>query len=124
MIFCPARDALHGERHWFERTAQGSVAERKKMIDPTARLSVSRQAIVPGVSRSSVYYQLRPVSDADLKQMYRIDKLHMELPFAGSRMLQGLLVQEGFKVGRLHHLTFWWDKLAKTLKGNAVSTVR
>ena len=26
----------------------------------------------------------------------------MEFPFAGSRMLQGLLVQEGFKVGRLH----------------------
>ena len=30
-------------------------------------------------------------------------KLHMELPFAGSRMLQGLLVHEGFKVGRLQH---------------------
>ena len=23
--FCPARDALRGKRHWFERTAQGSV---------------------------------------------------------------------------------------------------
>jgi putative transposase len=45
------------------------------------------------------------VSDADLKLMHRIDKLHMELPFAGSRMLQGLLVQEGFKVGRLHVAT-------------------
>ena len=29
----------------------------------------------------------------------------MEFPFAGSRMLQGLLVQEGFKVGRLHVAT-------------------
>ena len=29
----------------------------------------------------------------------------MESPFAGSRMLQGLLVQEGFKVGRLHVAT-------------------
>jgi len=37
--------------------------------------------------------------------MHRIDKLHMEFPFAGSRMLQGLLVQEGFKVGRLHVAT-------------------
>ncbi|SNR44039.1 hypothetical protein SAMN06265370_10583 [Puniceibacterium sediminis] len=37
--------------------------------------------------------------------MYRIDKLHMEFPFAGSRMLQGLLVKEGFKVGRLHVAT-------------------
>jgi putative transposase len=52
-----------------------------------------------------VYYKPRPVPDADLKLMHRIDKLHMEFPFAGSRMLQGLLVQEGFKVGRLHVAT-------------------
>ena len=37
--------------------------------------------------------------------MHRIDKLHMELPFAGSRMLRDLLAQEGFKVGRLHVAT-------------------
>ena len=54
------------------------------MIDPTARLSVSRQAIVLGISRGSVYYKPRPVSDVDLKLMHRIDKLHMEFPFAGS----------------------------------------
>lgn len=81
------------------------VRQRKKMIDPTARLSISRQAIVLGISRGSVYYKPRPVSGADLKLMQRIDKLHMEFPFAGSRMLQGLLVQEGFKVGRLHIAT-------------------
>lgn len=75
------------------------------MIDPSAKLSVSRQAIVLGISRGSVYYKPRPMSDADLKLMHRIDKLHMEFPFAGSRMLQGLLVQEGFKVGRLHIAT-------------------
>jgi putative transposase len=75
------------------------------MIDLTAKLSVSRQAIVLGISRGSVYYKPRPVSDADLNLMHRIDKLHMEFPFAGSRMRQGLLVQEGFKVGRLHVAT-------------------
>ena len=75
------------------------------MIDPTAKISVSRQAIMLGISRGSVYYQPRPVSVADLKLMHRIDKLHMEFPFAGSRMLQGLLVQEGFKAGRLHVAT-------------------
>jgi putative transposase len=75
------------------------------MIDPKSQLSISRQAGVLGISRGSVYYQPRPASDADLKLMRRIDELHMELPFAGSRMLQGLLVQEGFKVGRLHVAT-------------------
>jgi putative transposase len=75
------------------------------MIDPAAKLSVSRPAIVLGISRGAVYYKPRPASDADLNLMHRIDKLHMEFPFAGSRMLQGLLVQEGFKVGRRHVAT-------------------
>ncbi len=75
------------------------------MIDPVAELSVSRQAVVLGISRGSVYYQARPVTDANLRLMHRIDKLHMDFPFAGSRMLQGLLAQEGGKVGRLHVAT-------------------
>ena len=80
------------------------------MIDPNAKLSVSRQALVLGISRGSIYYKPRPVSEADLKLMHRIDKLHMEFPFAGSRMLQGLLVQEGFKVGRLHVASLTQDR--------------
>ena len=75
------------------------------MIERTAQLSGSRQAILLGISRGSIYYQNRPVSDADLKLMHRIDKLHTEFPFAGSRMLRDLLAQEGFKVGRLHVAT-------------------
>ena len=75
------------------------------MIDRTAKLGVSRQVKMLGISRGSVYYKPRPVLDADLKLMHRTDKLHMEFPFAGSRMLLGLLVQEGFKVGRLHVAT-------------------
>jgi hypothetical protein len=35
------------------------------------------------------------VSDADLALMRRIDELHLDYPFAGSRMLQGLLPGEG-----------------------------
>jgi putative transposase len=34
--------------------------------------------------------------------MRRIDELHLDYPFAGSRMLQGLLIAEGHKIGRLH----------------------
>ena len=37
--------------------------------------------------------------------MRRIDELHMEYPFAGSRMMKGLLRQEGFTAGRLHVAT-------------------
>jgi putative transposase len=37
--------------------------------------------------------------------MRRIDELHLEHPFAGSRMLRDLLRQEGFEVGRKHVAT-------------------
>jgi putative transposase len=72
------------------------------MIDRSHQLSVTRQAKALGISRSSAYYRPRPVSDADLALMRRIDELPMDYPFAGSRMLQGLLLGEGYMVGRLH----------------------
>ena len=37
--------------------------------------------------------------------MRRIDALHLDYPFAGSRMLLGLLRQEGYEGGRLHVAT-------------------
>ena len=75
------------------------------MIDRGHRLSVSRQARLLGISRGSVYYQRRPPSTADRALMRRMDALHLEYPFAGSRMLLGLLRQEGHVVGRLHVAT-------------------
>jgi putative transposase len=72
------------------------------MIDCDHELSVSRQAKALGISRGSIYYLPRPTSEADLALMRRIDELHLEYPFAGSRMLKGLLQAEGHKVGRQH----------------------
>ena len=72
------------------------------MIDPEHALSISRQAEELEISRSTVYYQLRPVSGADLFLMRRIDELHMNYPFAGSRMLRDMLSLQGLEVGRRH----------------------
>jgi putative transposase len=72
------------------------------MIDREHDLPIAKQAEVLNISRSSVYYLPRPVSAADLALMRRIDELHLELPFAGSRMLRGLLAAEGRKTGRRH----------------------
>ena len=60
------------------------------MIDPEHALSISRQAEELEISRSTVYYQPRLVSDADLFLMRRIDELHMNYPFAGSRMSRNI----------------------------------
>ncbi|WP_409349189.1 MULTISPECIES: IS3 family transposase [unclassified Sphingomonas] len=80
----------------------GTVAERKTMIHRSHALPVTRQARELGISRGSVYYLPRLTSAADLAIMRRIDALHMDYPFAGSRMLRDLLAAEGIKVGRLH----------------------
>ena len=72
------------------------------MIERDHKLSIGKQASLLGISRGSVYYRPRPVSDADLALMRRIDELHLDYPFAGSRMLTGLRRQEGHEAGRLH----------------------
>jgi putative transposase len=70
------------------------------MIDRDHDLPICRQATVLGVSRGAVYYKPRPTSAADLKIMRRLDELHLDYPFAGSRMLRDLLRGEGIKSGR------------------------
>jgi putative transposase len=72
------------------------------MIDRTHTLAVTRQAKLLQLSRASVYYTPAVIPDAELTLMRRIDELHLELPFAGSRMLRDLLQRGGIEVGRAH----------------------
>jgi putative transposase len=72
------------------------------MIDRSHGLSVTRQARLLGLSRASVYYTPQAVPDAELAIMRRLDELHLELPFAGSRMLRDLLRSEAIAIGRAH----------------------
>ena len=75
------------------------------MIDRTHSLPIKRQAALVNISRGAVYYEPEPIRDADLRLMRRIDELHLELPFAGARMLRDLLRAEGFTIGRKHMTT-------------------
>ena len=72
------------------------------MIDREHQLTITRQAKLLGMGRGSVYYLPRPVSEADLALMRRIDELHLEHPYMGARMLRRMLVRQGIKVGRRH----------------------
>ena len=75
------------------------------MIDRNHELPITRQAELLEVSRASVYYLPRPMSEANLALMRRIDALHLEHPFMGARMLRDSLRREGFQVGRKHVAT-------------------
>ena len=70
------------------------------MIDREHDLSLTRQAEALAISRGSVYYQPQPLSQATLALMRLIDKLHLDHPCAGARMLRDLLRLRGIKVGR------------------------
>ena len=70
------------------------------MIDRTDRLPVARQCQILDIARSTAYYQPQPISPDELALMRRIDELHLEMPYAGARMLSRMLKREGKPVGR------------------------
>ena len=70
------------------------------MIDRGHDLPLARQAALVELSRSGLYAKPRAVPAATLAIMRRIDELHLDYPFAGSRMLRDLLRGEGVEIGR------------------------
>jgi putative transposase len=75
------------------------------MIDRGAEVTVTRQAELLGLSRSSVYYVPQSVPEGDLRLMRRIDEIHLESPFFGSRKILDQLQREGHNLGRRHVVT-------------------
>ena len=72
------------------------------MINRDHKLPLTRQAELLNISRGAIYYKSRDVSAVDLNIMRRLDALHLDYPFAGSRMLRDMLVREGVSIGRRH----------------------
>ena len=70
------------------------------MIEPDGPLSRSRQCLLLDVSRSSLYYRPKGESAENLALMRRMDELHMEYPFYGSRQMMRHLRREGITAGR------------------------
>jgi len=70
------------------------------MIDCAHNLPLCKQAELLKLSRSSLYYAAQPVPPAELAIMRQIDELHLNYPFAGSRMLRDLLRADGVVIGR------------------------
>src|SRR5271166_4092638 len=78
-----------------------SAPDRRAMVErPGKDLSVRRQCALLSLTRSGVY-RSKPVTEADdLAVMRRIDELHLELPFYGSRRMTFELNKEGRGVNR------------------------
>ena len=70
------------------------------MVDRGCGLPLSRQCELLGVSRSSQYYEPLGESAQNLALMRRMDELHLEHPFYGSRQMARHLRREGVVAGR------------------------
>jgi transposase-like protein len=90
------------EIDFLEGVLKKLVLQPQKLIDDSLQISVSKQAQLLKVSRGCYYYRPKPVSASDLKLMRCMDELHMQYPFAGSRMMRDLLNRQGHHIGRRH----------------------
>ena len=73
---------------------------RRGLIGPDEQTSIRRQCELLGVSRSSVYYEPVEPDAEELELMRRIDELHLECPFYGSRSIARELGKKGYRVNR------------------------
>ncbi len=78
-----------------------SLAQRRKMVDrERPSLSMARQCVLLGVSRSGLYYRSRGPSEEDLASMQAMDRQYLETPFYGSRRMRAWLERQGIAVSR------------------------
>jgi putative transposase len=66
------------------------------MNDRKSTLPVTRQCQLLSLSRLTAFYRPKDVFDADLTIMRRIDEMHLERPFYGSRRIRDWLVAGGW----------------------------
>jgi putative transposase len=73
---------------------------RQGLVRPRDSLSMRRQCEMLGVNRSSLYYQSVGPDSEQLELMRRIDELHLEFPFYGSRSIARELRAQGLVANR------------------------
>ena len=72
------------------------------MIGLESKLSIVQQCRMVGISRTSMYYEPKPISSRDIGLMRLIDEIHLRYPFYGSRRILDELKESGHEVGRGH----------------------
>jgi len=76
------------------------MKQRRALVEPKTGPSMRRQCELLAVNRSSLYYEPARPDEEELALMRRIDELHLQHPFFGSRMLTRALKGEGTAINR------------------------
>lgn len=71
------------------------------MVEPAhPRLSIARQCLLLGISRSAFYYEAIGESPRNLELMRVIDEQFLETPYFGSRQMARWLRRRGYPISR------------------------
>lgn len=91
---------LKVELDWLKKNLDFTHKEKKLLIEPgSEQITISRQAELVGISRSSIYYA--PVVDPCKEELMRlIDEQYTLAPFYGSRKIAEALKRQGHEVNR------------------------
>lgn len=69
-------------------------------MNPASPLSIKRQCELLDLPRSSFYYRPKPEKKDDLELMKKLDEMHLQRPFYGSRRLTDWLQLLDYAIGR------------------------
>ncbi|MBO8170219.1 MAG: IS3 family transposase [Thermoanaerobacteraceae bacterium] len=94
---------LTTEVEWLKKNLAStrSKKERMAMVErDNGEISLSRQAFLLSVSRSSLYYEPKGPSVEEIAIKHRIDEIYTRHPYYGSRRITAQLKREGIKINR------------------------
>ncbi|MDQ1337352.1 MAG: putative transposase [Campylobacterota bacterium] len=90
------------ERDWAVGKLESlDLSNKKDLVDSKlSTVSMTRQCEMIGISRSSLYYKPKPMSEYELMLLHRIDEIYTLNPEYGYRFIHRQLLEDGITVGR------------------------
>ena len=76
------------------------MAEKRQAIEPNGTLNIQEQCDLLNLSRSSYYYEAKPMSEETEAIMKLIDKHYTMYPWEGARKINLMLLSHGYCIGR------------------------
>ncbi|MCE2983289.1 MAG: IS3 family transposase [Parachlamydia sp.] len=90
------------ENDWLKKKPRSlTTSEKRALIESDhPRISISRQCSLVDLPRSCYYYEPCQVNKEDLFLMRLMDEQYTNHPSSGSRTMKGILLNNGFDIGR------------------------
>ena len=89
------------ERDWAVGKLKSlDLSDKKDLVDSKlTTLSITRQAKLLNINRSTLYYKPVPFSKSNLRILNQIDEIYVDNPDYGYRMIHQQLLEDGYSIG-------------------------